>query len=245
LHQLDLETLRSIVRTFTTVYPRSWALLATNSLDTPIIGLIARRDGERFAIDRLRGRLTRAVAPNPGEFGIADDLALLGSFVAGPESLKRFGAGAPLNTDDRPVVTYRAPWITYARDSLPRDRLVELVHELEIRPHEIVALRDDEASWAARLQAYATARNRYLEIGRDIRPSADVRQMLLQAREPLFAVLHISPDFRPAYDPLLRMATAVAQVDASAARALLTELERVQPARDDAVEALKALPYAR
>ena len=45
LHQLDLDTLRSIVRSFITVYPEGWAMLATNSLDTPVLGLVARRDG--------------------------------------------------------------------------------------------------------------------------------------------------------------------------------------------------------
>ena len=46
LHQLDLDTLRSIVRSFLAVYPRSSAMLATNSLDTPVLGLVARSDDE-------------------------------------------------------------------------------------------------------------------------------------------------------------------------------------------------------
>ena len=52
-----------------------------------------------------------------------DDFALLGGFVAGPQALRRFAGSAPLNTDDRPVVVYSAPRITYAPDSMPRDRL--------------------------------------------------------------------------------------------------------------------------
>jgi len=44
LHQLDLATLRSIVRTFVTAYPDGWAMLATNSLDTPVVGLVALKD---------------------------------------------------------------------------------------------------------------------------------------------------------------------------------------------------------
>ena len=65
--------------------------------------------------------------------------------------------------------------------------------------------------------------------------------MLAQVREPLLSVLRISPDFRPAYDPLLSMATALARSDASGARALLTELAQVQPARAEATRALAAL----
>ena len=57
-----------------------------------------------------------------------------------------------------------------------------------------------------------------------MQPTSDVRRMLAQVREPLLAVLRISPDFRPAYDPLLRMAAALGRVDPAAARALLAEL---------------------
>ncbi len=114
LHQLDLETLRSIVRAFLTVYPRGWAMLATNSLDTPVLGLVARSDGDRFDVGQVRERLTGVAMPRSlAEFGIADDLALLGSFIAGPRALARFAGNAPLNTDDHPVVAYRAPRITY------------------------------------------------------------------------------------------------------------------------------------
>ncbi len=35
-------------------------------------------------------------------------MALLGSVIAGPQALARFAGRAPLNTDDRPVVSYRA-----------------------------------------------------------------------------------------------------------------------------------------
>ena len=64
--------------------------------------------------------------------GLEDELAVLGSFVAGPEALRRFAGDAAANTDDRPVVAYRAPRITYAPDSPPRDRLIALLRELSI-----------------------------------------------------------------------------------------------------------------
>ena len=79
LHQLDLETLRSIVRTFLTVFPHGWAMLATNSLDTPVLVWL-RRDGERFDIGQVRERLTNvAMTHGPGEFGIADESRVAGS----------------------------------------------------------------------------------------------------------------------------------------------------------------------
>jgi spermidine synthase len=216
-------------------------VLATNSLDTPVVGLVARRDGERFDVSEVRERLhATETMLRLGDFGIADDLALLGSFIAGPRALERFAAGAPLNTDDRPVVAYRAPRITYAADSLPRDRLIALLHAVEIGPHELLAAPVD-AAWGARVAAYRSARDLFIEAGRAVRPTSDVRRMLAQVREPLLAVLETSPDFRPAYDPLLRMAVDVGRDDAAAARVLLAELERVQPGRPEAAQALREL----
>jgi spermidine synthase len=241
LHQLDLETLRSIVRSFLAVYPRGAALLASNSLDTPVVGLVGRGDDGRFDVDALRARLAGvALDRGPADFGVEDEFALLGSFVAGAEALARFAGGAPLNTDDHPVVAYRAPRVTYAPDSRPRERLGALLRQLTLDPDDVVA-PGTEAGWSRRLAAYALARNRFIETGRDVRPVADVRAMLAQVGDPLLAVLRESPDFRPAYDPLLRMAVALARVDADGARALLTQLGELQPRRSEAAQALGSL----
>ena len=244
LHQLDLPTLRSIVRAFVTVYPGAMAILATHSLDTPVLGLVARQDGGRFDLGQVQARLRSAALPTPAaEFGLGDEFAVLGSLVAGPRALARFAGAAAANTDDHPVVAYRAPRITYAPDSLPRDRLVALLGELSVDADEGVVAPAD-ASWPNRLAAYRLARDRFIALGRGVQPSADVRQMLAQVREPLLSVLRTSPDFRPAYDPLLRMAAALARIDAPAAQALLSDLVQLQPARPEAAQALRALAAA-
>ncbi len=241
LHQLDLETLRSIVQSFIAVYPGGWAMLASNSLETPVLGLVGLESNGRFDVERLRQRLAgTALTKSPAVFGIEDEFALLGSFAAGPQALARFAGRAAANTDDHPVVAYRAPRITYAPESLPRDRLIALLHELSIEPSELIGASAD-AAWTRRLAAYWTARSRYVEAGRAVRPSADVQDMLSQVREPLLSVLRISPDFRPAYDPLVRMAAVLGRTDALAAGALLTELARIQPARSEAGLALTHL----
>jgi spermidine synthase len=65
--------------------------------------------------------------------------------------------------------------------------------------------------------------------------------MLMQVQDPLLSVLRISPDFRPAYEPLLQMATALGRSDAPAASLLLKELSLLQPARPEAAQALTEL----
>ncbi|MFC4309298.1 fused MFS/spermidine synthase [Steroidobacter flavus] len=240
LHQLDLDTLRSIVRSFMTVYPHGAAVLATLSLDTPTVGLIAHRDDELFRRDEVRAQLATARSYNVENFGITDDLALLGNFIAGPQSLETFAGTAPLNTDDRPIVAYRAPNITYLPISTPRERLLELLSDVTVRPEEILA-DEQHSDWDRRLAAYWTARNRFVVAGQHVRPTSDVRDMLAQVREPLLEVLHLSPDFRPAYDPLVRMAAALAGRDGAAARALLSELQQVQPDRPEAARLLSEI----
>jgi len=241
LHQLDLETTRSIVKAFVTAYPDAQAILATNSLETPVVGLIGHAGTAHIDVGQLRQRLATAAWPHhPAEFGLHDEFAVLGSFIAGPQSLAHFAQGAAANTDDRPVVAYMAPRITYAPDSLPRDRLLALLSELSVSPTEVLVVASNDNT-SKRIAAYWAARNRYIEIGRDITPTNDVERMLAQVRDPLLAVLRSSPDFRPAYDPLLMMAGALVAKDAVAARSLFEQLRQAQPARLEAVEALRRL----
>lgn len=241
LHQMDRETLRSIVASFLAVYPHGAALLASNSLETPVLGLIGRRGDERLDVAAFHERLAHVALPERLQgLGLEDDFAILGSFVAGPESLGKFANLAPRNTDDRPVVAYRAPLATYAPEASPKDRIIALVNELSVAPEELVA-SPPNAAWSRRLAAYFLARNRYMASGRDVKPSANVEDMLAQVGQPLLDALRTSSDFRPAYDPLVRMATALARSNVSAARALLSELTRLQPARTEAPQILTLL----
>jgi spermidine synthase len=236
LHQLDLESLRSIVRSFRSVYSVSFALLASNSLETPVIGLVARaHSSERrgFDVAEARARLASSAVRQPLEgLGLEDEFALFGSFIGGPESLDRFAGSVLANTDDRPVVAHRAPRLAYAADSTPRQRLSSLLELLRIEPSELLPSLDSLTQ--RRLAAYWQARNRFIELGQSVRPSPRVEEMLAQVREPLLSVLRISPDFRPAYDPLLAMAAALARSNASDAKRLLMQLTELQPARPEA-----------
>ena len=243
LHQLDPATLRPIVRAFLAAFPDATAVLATHSLETPVLGLVARAPGGPVEIDRLRGRLAMAATSAPLQrLGLGDPWAVLGSFVAGPRALADFAGDTVANSDDRPVVAYLAPRALLAPEATPREHLYALLAQWRLAPQEIVAGASEDD--ARRLAAYWQARDRYLLAGRQIQPSADVRKMLGQVRGPLLEVLQLSPDFAPAYDPLLRMALALGRDDAPAARALLAELTRLQPARTEARVALQQIETA-
>jgi spermidine synthase len=244
LHQLDRATLQSIVRSFVAVYPQAFAILVSNSLETPVLGLVALDDGARLDPAVLRQRIATAAGTlRPGAFAVDDELALLGGVIAGPRSLAAFARDAVANTDDRPIVATLAPRVVYAGDAAepPATRLLALLAELAVAPDEIVAASTDPA-WSRRLAAYWSARDRFLAAGVGVVPSADARAMLAQLRVPLLDVVSTSADFRPAYDPLLKMAIAIAPDDAAAARAVLEALAARAPQRPEAAAALLRLP---
>ena len=236
LHQLDLDTLKSIVAAFVVAYPHGTALLASNSLETPVVGLIGREADDRFDLSAVVPRVDDG---GHESFGLQDRYALFGAFVAGPDALRRFAGDATPNTDDRPIVAYRAPRLAYAPDSSPRDRLIALLQAVSIAPDDVIG--GAAPSDAARLAAYWRARDLFIVAGRDVRPMPDAGAMLAQIGRPLLDVVAVSPDFRPAYDPLLRMAIALGRTDARGARVVLAELARLQPDRPEAVVAAAAL----
>jgi spermidine synthase len=243
LHQLDLPTLRSIVQSFLRVFPDGNALLASNSLQTPVVGLLGRADDGRWDIAAVQSRVVGAApASLIRSAGIEDAFALLGNFIADADALRRFAGTAPANTDDLPVVAYAAPRITYAEDSLPAERLLSLLRSLRIDPTRI--LSDDNPALRLRLAAYWAARDRFVESGRGVRPVPDAAAMLQQVREPLLGVLRISADFRPAYDPLLMMAQSLGAGDPVRARELLVQLSQLSPERLEAPAALRQLDSA-
>lgn len=244
LHQLDAPTLRSIVQAFLMAFPGAGAVLATHSLQTPVLGLVGHADARRFDLAQLQARAQEAShwRNGPQTLGLGDAYAVLGTLVAGPRALARLAGDAPANTDDHPIVAYLAPRATYAPQPPPRDRLAALLAALSLDPAELV---DAAPAEGRRLAAYWAARTRFLAAGRDVQPSADVRHMLAQVRQPLLEVLRTSADFRPAYEPLLQMAVALARSDAPAAQALLAELVRLQPAWPEAADALRRLAAER
>jgi hypothetical protein len=176
-----------------------------------------------------------------GDDGVATGRCLraeedVGVVVGEPIAEPSFAGDAAPNRDDRPVVAYTAPRTTYAPQSRPRDRLLDWLAELGVDEVEAATGLDPE-----RLAAYRRARNAFLLAGREVPPIADPVAMLARIGGPMLAVVAASPDFRPAYDPLVALATAAADRAPEQARRVLTELVRLQPARPEAALALRRI----
>ena len=93
LHQPDLATLRSIVQSCVAVCPGGSAVLATSSLGTPGLRLIARPDDARFDPAAVRTRLRNfTLRARLAQLHLDDDFAVFGSFFAALGDLQRFAA---------------------------------------------------------------------------------------------------------------------------------------------------------
>ena len=235
LFQLDLDTLRLIVRSYLEVFPNAQLHLAHYSLRQPLLCLLGGEGLKAFSNDWLVQRihdrdLQRQLITNR----LNSDFALFGGYLAGPEALRRFAADVPLNTDDHPRVTFQAPGFVYGDSQSPAERLLKLVRLTAPHRGTLLDKQSDDGSFGQRLHDYWLARDAFLAAGVGVTPSADIRKMLAQTRDKLLDAVRLSSDFLPAYDPLLKMANAIHRVDPQSARALLLELEQANPTLPEA-----------
>ncbi len=242
LFQIDLTTLRSIVHTFVTTFPDAQMHLAHFSLGQPIIGLVGRRTPYRFEAGYLRKRrVEAALATELASVRLNNDFALLGGYLAGGNELAKFAQGAALNTDDHPAVAWSAPHFLFATPEPAYIRLLALVDALNARPDGLLDTMQVDAATVQRFAAYWKARDEYLRIGVDVTPTNNTRRMLEQIGQPLMRLVEASPEFSPAYLPLVQMAVELSATDPLVSKALLQRLEMAAPDRSEATEARRRL----
>ncbi|MEO0574499.1 MAG: spermidine synthase [Pseudomonadota bacterium] len=245
LFQLDLDTLKSITATFVDVFPNSEMHLAHFSLGQPIVGLIGRKAPYRYSTDYVSRRVTdRDLARDLQSVRLTDDFAVYGGFLASGGALAAFAQDAPINSDNRPIVAYAAPQFLFASPEPAYVRLLALTDALNALPRDFLQpteydLRVD--SFANRLAAYWSARDDFLRAGVNVTPSNNVREMLERVGESLLMAVQKSPDFSPAYMPLVQMAIEISATEPVVGRQLLLRLEQVAPRRPEARRARQQL----
>jgi spermidine synthase len=237
LYQLNLNTLRLITRTFLAAFPEGQAFLAHYSLKAPIVGLLARSGTTGYPPDWFQKRLQDPeLGPALRRVRLYDEFSLLGTYLAGAGELRAFAGPGALNTDNHPLVTFRAPGFVYETPEPADRRLLQLVRSFSPNPNELLAppmggLQPDRNR---RLSDYWRARNRFIETGLGVGETDDLRKLLAQVRRPLLEIVRQSRDFEAAYNPLLSMAHGLYRIDPPAGDRLLQELEIANPYRDEA-----------
>lgn len=244
LFQMDLESLRLIVRTFNSVFEGVQLHVPHFSLRQPIVGLIGSRSPVQFRQGRLQSRvqdsaLQRALVA----LRLNSNFALYGGYLAGRPALQTFAGPGPLNTDDRPLVMYRAPQFAYQRESNHGERLVALNRALAPQRGSLLQPSNSTAElrFNNRVEDYWLARDHYLQAGLDVSSNADLATLVTQTKDPLLRIVQTSEDFMPAYLPLLAMAESLLQDDANAAAELLLQLDAAAPGRLEARNLLRLL----
>jgi spermidine synthase len=238
LYQLDLPSLRAIIRGFLQIYPGGSAWLNHFSVRTPMLALIGPRDGGALDLDALGARLgDPAVAPVARRIGFETPMDLLGQYLGGPRALSAFAGQGPRNTDDYPFVTFDARRNVQALTAPPWVLLRAVTEALRPDPTELVAQPKRDAM-GERLIAYWRARDRFLEAGAAL-PGDPRGAALIEAASPgLLDALRLSSEFDPAYRPLIGMARSLMTSDRAAAARLLHTINDAAPSRGEARELL-------
>ncbi|MDB6091528.1 MAG: putative Spermine/spermidine synthase family protein [Gammaproteobacteria bacterium] len=241
LYQLDLPSLRAIIRGFLDVYPDGSAWLNHFSVRTPMLALIGRREGGHLDLHELAERLSDpAVGAVVRPIGFEGPMDVLGQYVGGSRTLAAFAGQAPRNTDDFPFVALDAQRNVRALAAPPSALLLTVVREL--RPDSAELLQNPDRAFidsrqdtmATRLAAYWQARDRFLEAGAALTGEPRGLALVHAAAPALLEAIRISPEFDPAYNPLMGMARALLASNRAAAEYLLHEIDNAAPSRKEA-----------
>ncbi|MGQ9631666.1 MAG: fused MFS/spermidine synthase [bacterium] len=141
LHRLDGRDYRSIIKTFTAVFPHT-TLWVVGDSHTLILGA-----SESIKIDfpalSNKMKISR-VGEDLASVGLGDPYSLLGRFVMGSEGMEAFVEGAYINTDDHPRIQFKGPRNSYRRvEETVIDNLSDLGRAREsVRPL-LTGLPDD------------------------------------------------------------------------------------------------------
>ncbi len=241
LYQMDVEVVRAVTRSLLAVFPHCAAVLGLFNVQTPTLALVASEDELRYSADWYERRVAQldGLAGTLERFGLRNGVDLFGCFVAGPKDLRDFGGAGPLNTDDRPLVSFAAPHFVYAKTDPGYGTLLAILRDCQADPAaflEIAGAASPDAAFAAQVRAYRQARDQYLH----------ALVLMLQERgeeaiEKMLESVRTSPDFRTAYETLLDLAARTAPSNPAAADSILRRLQEANPARREAAELRRRL----
>ena len=168
-----------------------------------------------------------------------DSFALFGTFVATRDQLAKFAGPGPLNTDNRPLVTFRAPRFIYRQSVSPYARLQTILAETERDPAPLFDTAD-AAPFVDELRRFLEARDVFLA-GAIKQTQGD----LPGAARDFIRSAQLSPRFLTGYLTALQYAVSIAEsgsaIDRARARDILRDLRAANPSRPEASDALRQI----
>ena len=233
LRQLDETTLKAIIRTFNAVFPHSSAWLLRDTVAIPVIGLI----GANLPLSISPARLTEALQnptlrPALQECRLHSAERILGSHLAGRNTLEQFSQSAPLNTDDNQYVASQAPLIRLGN---PAPILKTI---LRLQAQTASSLADDlpPGNLRQKMQAWFPSRNLYL-----LGLADEWAGNRTEAVHKFLQSLSINKDFTASYAKCIALASQSRQSNPDFSRWLLSQLSRLKPEEPLAQKMLERL----
>ena len=164
-HTYDISDrdLRSIVRTFASVFPEGTIWLvgdgdllligsAVAAIEPALHDVVAHAQQSRAAA--LISDLTASIRVSwtTGSTISAPSFELLSLYAGGPRELARYGDAAPIQTDDRMALEFSAPQAIYGRSANDNAAVIRALSETASRPPAIRAAFESatDVSWVAR-----------------------------------------------------------------------------------------------
>jgi tetratricopeptide (TPR) repeat protein len=150
LYEMDPGSARTIVRTFSAVFP--YTTIWSNGFSDAI--MIGTDQPLRIDVEAFSKRFHRqAIRANLTQIDVKSPWSLLAGFLLDKGAVDAYAGDAAMNTDDRPILEFVAPKSIYV-DTVPSNLLALLRQRATLGPYLVSA--DDLASQAIERRFYAT-----------------------------------------------------------------------------------------
>ena len=117
LYGTDVETFRLVARTFMSVFPHTMLWMDPVFYDVIFIGGLDTQYTNPLLINKMY-RENIKVQASLARIGYPEDWTFLKAFILGEEESKLFAGTGDFNTDDLPLLEYRAPKSLYSKTAL-------------------------------------------------------------------------------------------------------------------------------
>ncbi len=160
LYQLSLREFQIIGKTFSKAFPHVSMWRGNFSPDYPILALIGSRRPLKIDLEKMEPRLKKiennATTRDPF-LATPNDMMLF--YVGGSEAVKNVFKGAPLNSDNHPLIEYLAPMSHIKKEQLIGTDLAELFtqvsqNENEWQNHALAGAHLYHATVSVKLKQY-------------------------------------------------------------------------------------------
>ncbi|MCP4606486.1 MAG: hypothetical protein GY847_39260 [Proteobacteria bacterium] len=206
MHQLNLENLKIVIRTFVEVFPEVHSFIGTYNATVPVLLLVGANKSELTLDYEL---LERNISPGTLASKVIEyPQDMLSAYVTDKKGLEDFVQGAEINTDMNPVILFSAAENAYNQTpELAYGNLNAILRHRKLFPEYLVKFKNREK--AKNFRKTVTKKKKAIEYylqAELIRLKAGDGMVSHHVLENYIHAYIEDPDFSPARGALLRLA---------------------------------------